>query len=127
MCEHNDPISLPDNGLLESMRTMDLREIDFVVEIGTVRRTRKRVAQAIQSVVGGEVRHTGRPYVFDPWEVVDEQGRTMEGDSAFRSGRSAPGAPPALEAESSTEAGPQTRPPAFGEDVNTQTEGETAQ
>ena len=106
---------------------MDLREIDFGVEIETVRRTRKRVAQAIQSVVGGEVRHTGRPYVFDPWEVVDEQGRTMEGDSVFRSGRPAPEAPPVLEAESSTEAEPQTRPPVFWKDANAQTEGETAQ
>ena len=43
---------------------MDLREIDFGVEIETVRRTRKRVVQAIQSVVGGE--------------VVDEQGRTWK-------------------------------------------------
>ena len=51
----------------------------------------------------------------------------MEGDSAFRSGRPAPEAPPALEAESSTEAGPQTRPPVFGEGANAQTEGETAQ
>ena len=53
VCEHNDPIPLPDNGLLESRRTMDLREIDLGVEIETVRRTRKRVVQAIQSVVGG--------------------------------------------------------------------------
>ena len=43
VCEHNDPIPLPNNGLLESSRTMDLREIDFGVEIETVRRTRKRV------------------------------------------------------------------------------------
>lgn len=55
---------------------MDLREINFGVEIETVKRTRERVARAIHSVVGGEVRHTGRPASFDPWEVVDDQGRT---------------------------------------------------
>ena len=57
---------------------MDLRELNFGVEIETVRRTRKRVAEAIQSVVGGNVTHAGRPGVFDPWEVADEQGRTWK-------------------------------------------------
>jgi Putative amidoligase enzyme. len=57
---------------------MDLREINFGVEIETVKRTRERVARAIQSVVGGEVRHIGRPVSFDPWEVVDDQGRTWK-------------------------------------------------
>ena len=57
---------------------MDLRELHFGVEIETVRRTRKRVAEAIQSVVGGSVTHPGRPGVFDPWEVVDGQGRTWK-------------------------------------------------
>ena len=36
---------------------MDLRRINFGIEIETVKRTRERVAQAIQSVVGGQVRH----------------------------------------------------------------------
>ena len=53
---------------------MDLREIHFGVEIETVRRTRQQVAAAIKKVVGGEIRHTGRPLAFDPWQVVDEQG-----------------------------------------------------
>ena len=57
---------------------MDLHEIHFGVEIETVRRTRQRVAEAIQSVVGGNVHHSGRPGVFDPWEVTDEQGRTWK-------------------------------------------------
>jgi hypothetical protein len=57
---------------------MDLREINFGVEIETVKRTRERVARAIQAVVGGEVRHIGRPVSFDPWEVVDDQGRTWK-------------------------------------------------
>ena len=57
---------------------MDLRELHFGVEIETVRRTRKRVAEAIQSVVGGSVTHPGRPGFFDPWEVADAQGRTWK-------------------------------------------------
>ena len=57
---------------------MDLRELHFGVEIETVRRTRKRVAEAIQSVVGGSITHPGRPGFFDPWEVADTQGRTWK-------------------------------------------------
>ena len=57
---------------------MDLCELHFGVEIETVRRTRKRVAEAIQSVVGGSVTHPGRPGFFDPWEVADTQGRTWK-------------------------------------------------
>ena len=57
---------------------MDLRDIHFGVEIETVRRTRQRVARAVQSVVGGEMRHVGSPASFDPWEVMDEQGRTWK-------------------------------------------------
>lgn len=55
---------------------MELREINFGVEIETVGRKRRRVAQAIQSVVGGRVRHEGQPRSFDPWEVVDDRGAT---------------------------------------------------
>ncbi|MDY6822531.1 MAG: amidoligase family protein, partial [Thermodesulfobacteriota bacterium] len=54
---------------------MDLRQINFGIEIETVKRTRERVARAVQSVVGGEVRHVGSPASFDPWEITDEQGR----------------------------------------------------
>jgi hypothetical protein len=57
---------------------MNLNEIHYGIEIETVKRTRERVARAIQSVVGGEVRHIGRPVSFDPWEVVDDQGRTWK-------------------------------------------------
>ncbi len=50
----------------------------------------------------------------------------LPGDSAFRLGRPTPEAPPAVEADSiTTGAGPQTRPPAFEEDADTPTEGET--
>lgn len=45
---------------------MDLRRINFGIEIETVKRTRERVAHAIQSVVGGQVRHIGSPGSFDP-------------------------------------------------------------
>ncbi len=57
---------------------MDLREISFGVEIETVKRRRERVARAIQSVVGGDVRHVGSPACFDPWEVTDTQGRVWK-------------------------------------------------
>jgi len=57
---------------------MDLREINFGIEIETVKRTRERVARAIHSVTGGEIRHVGSPASFDPWEVTDEQGRTWK-------------------------------------------------
>jgi len=57
---------------------MDLREINFGIEIETVKRTRERVARAIHSVTGGEIRHVGSPAIFDPWEVTDEQGRTWK-------------------------------------------------
>jgi hypothetical protein len=45
---------------------MDLRRINFGIEIETVKRTRERVAQAIQSVMGGQVRHIGSPGSFLP-------------------------------------------------------------
>ena len=54
---------------------MELRELKFGIEIETIRRTRQAVAEAIQSVVGGAVRHTGAPSPYDPWEVTDTQGR----------------------------------------------------
>jgi len=57
---------------------MDLRRINFGIEIETVKRTRERVAQAIQSVVGGQVRHIGSPGSFDPWEVTDDHGRVWK-------------------------------------------------
>ncbi|QCQ22080.1 amidoligase family protein [Desulfoglaeba alkanexedens] len=57
---------------------MDLRRINFGIEIETVKRTRERVAQAIQSVVGGEVRHVGSPASFDPWEITDNHGRVWK-------------------------------------------------
>lgn len=57
---------------------MNLRQINYGVEIETVKRTRERVARAVQSVVGGEVRHVRSPAGFDPWEITDEQGLTWK-------------------------------------------------
>ena len=57
---------------------MDLREIRFGIEIETVRRSRREVAYAIHSVVGGTVTHTGTPACYDPWQVTDLRGRTWK-------------------------------------------------
>lgn len=54
---------------------MDLKEISWGIEIETVKQTREKVARAIQSVVGGTVRHIGAPQNQDPWEVTDDRGR----------------------------------------------------
>ena len=53
----------------------DLRDLRFGIEIETIKRSREAVAQAIQSVVGGEVTHIGTPGCFDPWEVRDSDNR----------------------------------------------------
>ena len=44
---------------------MDLRQINFGIEIETVKRTRERVARAIHSVTSGQIRHVGSPASFD--------------------------------------------------------------
>lgn len=74
---------------------MDMRELTYGVEIETVRRTREQVAQAIQSVVGGTVRHVATPSSYDPWEVTDPRGRIWKvvADASLTS------APPNLRAE----------------------------
>lgn len=61
--------------LTRRLDTLKLQELRFGVEVETVKRRRGDVARAIQSVVGGEVTHSGRPLCFDPWEVEDEQER----------------------------------------------------
>ena len=57
---------------------MDLRDIKFGIEIETIKRTRRCVAEAIQTIVGGQVRHTGTPACYDPWEVADSSGRVWK-------------------------------------------------
>ncbi|MHB1000861.1 MAG: amidoligase family protein [Armatimonadota bacterium] len=54
---------------------IDLRSLRFGVEVETVGRTRHQVAQAIQSVVGGEVNHIGTPSCYDPYEIRDAKER----------------------------------------------------
>ena len=74
---------------------MDMRQQKFGIEIETVQRTREQVAQAIHSVVGGEVRHVGYPAALDPWEITDPRGRVWNvvADASLTS------APPNLRAE----------------------------
>lgn len=52
-----------------------MKNINFGVEIETVGRTRRQVANAIQSVVGGTVVHVGTPYCYDPYDVIATDGR----------------------------------------------------
>jgi hypothetical protein len=53
-----------------------LNDIAIGAELETVGRTRAQVAQAIKSVVGGQVVHVAHPGCYDPYQVVDTQGRT---------------------------------------------------
>ena len=57
---------------------MDLRDIKFGVEIETVKRTRKQVAAAIQTIVGGGITHIGSPTCFDPYHIVADDGRVWK-------------------------------------------------
>jgi hypothetical protein len=74
---------------------MDMRSLKFGVEVELTQRTREQVAQAIQSVVGGTVRHVGYPASYDPYEVTDPHGRVWKvvADASLSM------APPALRAE----------------------------
>lgn len=54
---------------------MKLQELRFGIEIETIKRSRGDVARAIQSIVGGEVKHVARPSRYDPWQVTDSDGR----------------------------------------------------
>jgi hypothetical protein len=64
--------------LLEIQGEFGMRTLRFGIEIETIGQTREVVARAIQSVVGGEVRHVGMPAVYDPWKVIDRRGRTWQ-------------------------------------------------
>ena len=74
---------------------MDMRSLKWGCEIEVVHRTREQVAWAVQSVVGGEVRHVGYPSGLDPWSVTDPSGRVWQvvADASLSM------APPALRAE----------------------------
>ncbi len=62
-----------------------LKTLRFGVEIETIGRGRKVVAEAIRSVVGGRVVHVGTPHCYDPFEVIAEDGRkwTVMADSSL--------------------------------------------
>jgi len=66
---------------------MNLNEIQYGIEIETIKRTREQIAWAIHSVVGGTVRHIGVPSGYDPWEVEDLRGRVWKvvGDASLTS------------------------------------------
>lgn len=54
---------------------MDMRDFRFGIEIETFNRSRRKVAQAIQKIVGGSLTYIGLPACYDPWTVIDSQGR----------------------------------------------------
>ena len=53
--------------------TTTMKDLDFGTELEYINITRKAAAQAVQSVVGGEVSHTGGSY--DTWECRAADGR----------------------------------------------------
>jgi hypothetical protein len=55
-----------------------IQDLTFGVEIETVGQTRDTVARAIQTVVGGTIRHTAYPSCYDPWVVEASDGRVWQ-------------------------------------------------
>ncbi|MDD5697872.1 MAG: amidoligase family protein [Victivallaceae bacterium] len=55
---------------------MNINEQTFGTELEYVRISRQKAAEAIQSVVGGQVRYVGGPY--DAWECRAENGQTWK-------------------------------------------------
>ncbi|MHB9038845.1 MAG: amidoligase family protein [Armatimonadota bacterium] len=74
---------------------IDFKSLSFGVELECTNQTRERVAQAIQSVVGGTIEHVGSPSSLDPWHVTDKRNRIWKvvADSSLSD------APPNLRAE----------------------------
>ncbi|MFZ4398009.1 MAG: amidoligase family protein, partial [Kiritimatiellia bacterium] len=54
------------------MITMEQLAFGLEVEVGG--KTREAVAQAVQTVVGGTIRHVGGP-PYDPWSILAADGR----------------------------------------------------
>ena len=52
-----------------------MKTLRFGIEIETIGQTRHRVAEAIQSVVGGTIARVGSPGCYDPYDVTAEDGR----------------------------------------------------
>ncbi len=65
-----------------------MKSLRFGIEIETVGQRRRRVAEAIQEVVGGAVVHAGAPACYDPWDVIAEDGRRWRvmADSSLSAG-----------------------------------------
>ena len=51
-----------------------LEEIKIGVEVETTLLTRREVAEAIRTVVGGTVEHIGTPSCYDPYRITDARG-----------------------------------------------------
>lgn len=51
-----------------------LEDIKIGVEIETTMLTRREVAEAIRTVVGGTIEHVGTPACYDPYHVTDARG-----------------------------------------------------
>jgi hypothetical protein len=56
---------------------MDLRELNFGIEIETVGRERELNSRAVREVVGGVISHVGDTF-YDTWEVIDDRNRTWK-------------------------------------------------
>lgn len=54
---------------------VSMQELAFGCEVECVGATRERIAWAVQSVVGGTVRHVGHPTCYDPFTVEATDGR----------------------------------------------------
>ena len=67
-----------------------MKSLRFGIEIETIGQTRETVARAIQTVVGGTVRHDAEPSCYDAWVVVDRTGRSWKvmADSSLNADRS---------------------------------------
>jgi hypothetical protein len=65
------------------------RNLTIGIEIETIGQTRFTVAKAIQTVVGGTIRHVGTPSCYDPYEVTAADGRIWRvmADSSLSAGR----------------------------------------
>ena len=55
-----------------------MKTLRYGCEIETLAQTRHTVAKAIWSVVGGSIRHIGRPHCYDPYEVTATDGRVWK-------------------------------------------------
>lgn len=65
------------------------RNLTIGIEIETIGQTRPTVAKAIQTVVGGTIRHIGTPSCYDPYEVTAADGRIWRvmADASLSAGR----------------------------------------